>query len=106
MSKKKDVVPTKKIAHLSVEVSPTLGVEALRTSIESGYEVSRERAIALTKLDECALWLTRCEPRETAAPAAGSAVERADNETLAGLGRRGAAMGIPDMGSILRSAVD
>ena len=30
--------------------------------------MSRERALALTKLDECEMWLGRCEPKETAAP--------------------------------------
>lgn len=41
----------------------------LRREVETVYEVSRERALALTKLDECEMWLGRCEPRETAAPA-------------------------------------
>ncbi len=40
----------------------------LRREVETAYEVSRERALALTKLDECEMWLGRCEPRETAAP--------------------------------------
>lgn len=40
----------------------------LRREVETVYEVSRERALALTKLDECELWLGRCEPKETAAP--------------------------------------
>lgn len=43
-------------------------VQNLRKSIETAYEASRERALALTKLDECELWLGRCEPKETAAP--------------------------------------
>lgn len=41
----------------------------LRREIETVYESSRERALALTKLDECEMWLGRCEPREAAAPA-------------------------------------
>ena len=40
----------------------------LRREVEAAYEVSRERALALTKLDECEMWLGRCEPKETAAP--------------------------------------
>lgn len=43
-------------------------VKDARLSIETAYDVSRERALALTKLDECEMWLGRCEPRETAAP--------------------------------------
>lgn len=43
-------------------------VQNLRKDIETVYKVSRERALALTKLDECELWLGRCEPKETAAP--------------------------------------
>lgn len=40
----------------------------LRREVEATYEVSRERALALTKLDKCEMWLGRCEPKETAAP--------------------------------------
>lgn len=43
-------------------------VQNLRKGIETAYEASRERALALTKLDECELWLGRCEPRVTASP--------------------------------------
>lgn len=43
-------------------------VQNLRKGIETAYEASRERALALTKLDECELWLGRCEPKETASP--------------------------------------
>jgi hypothetical protein len=32
-------------------------IEDVRTAIEQGYPQSRERSLALTKLDECALWL-------------------------------------------------
>lgn len=49
----------------------------LRREVETAYEVSRERALALTKLDECELWLGRCEPRETAAPTLGGAAQDA-----------------------------
>lgn len=43
-------------------------VQNLRKGIETAYEANRERALALTKLDECEMWLGRCEPKETAAP--------------------------------------
>lgn len=43
-------------------------VKDARLSIETVYKVSRERALALTKLDECEMWLGRCEPKGTAAP--------------------------------------
>lgn len=50
-------------------------VKDARLSIETVYKVSRERALALTKLDECEMWLGRCEPKETAAPMLRMAVE-------------------------------
>lgn len=43
-------------------------VKDARLGIETVYKVSRERALALTKLDECEMRLGRCEPKETAAP--------------------------------------
>lgn len=43
-------------------------VKDARLGIETVYKASRERALALTKLDECEMWLGRCEPKETAAP--------------------------------------
>lgn len=49
----------------------------LRREVEAAYEASRERALALTKLDECEMWLGRCEPKETAAPAAAGAAQEA-----------------------------
>lgn len=49
----------------------------LRREIETAYEASRERALALTRLDECEMWLGRCEPKETAAPAAAGAAQEA-----------------------------
>lgn len=53
---------------LDAAMTEETAVQNLRKGIETAYEVSRERALALTKLDECELWLGRCEPRETAAP--------------------------------------
>lgn len=49
-------------------VTEETAVRNLRKGIETAYEASRERALALTKLDECELWLGRCELRETAPP--------------------------------------
>lgn len=51
--------------------------QRLRREIETAYEASRERALALTKLDECELWLGRCEPKETAAPTLKGAAQEA-----------------------------
>ena len=56
---------------------PADAAQALRASIEGAYGTSRERALALTRLDECEMWLERCEPREAAAPAAGNAAQDA-----------------------------
>lgn len=52
-------------------------VQNLRKGIETAYEASRERALALTKLDECEMWLGRCEPKETAAPTLKGAAQEA-----------------------------
>lgn len=53
---------------LDAVMTEETAVQNLRKGIETAYEVSRERALALTKLDECEMWLGRCEPKETAAP--------------------------------------
>lgn len=58
-------------------VTEEMAVQNLRKGIETAYEASRERALALTKLDECEMWLGRCELKETAAPAASSAAQEA-----------------------------
>lgn len=52
-------------------------VKDARLSIEAVYKVSRERALALTKLDECEMWLGRCEPKETAQPTMKAAAQDA-----------------------------
>lgn len=56
--------------------------EQMRNAINGTYVVSRERALALTKLDECEMWLGRCEPRETAAPTLKGAAAAADAQPL------------------------
>lgn len=59
-------------------------VKDARLSIEAVYKVSRERALALTKLDECEMWLGRCEPKETAAPTLEGAAQDAAMPCLKG----------------------
>ena len=70
------------VMHKPVGQMRNAAVQNLRKSIELAYETSRERALALTKLDECELWLGRCELKETAAPAASSAAQEAATPCL------------------------
>lgn len=70
-------------------------VQNLRKGIETAYEASRERALALTKLDECEMWLGRCEPKETAAPTLKGAAQDATMPCLKDDGAHGFAM--PDV---------
>ena len=70
-------------------------VQNLRKGIETAYEASRERALALTKLDECEMWLGRCEPKETAAPTLEGAAQDAAMPCLKDDGAHGFAM--PDV---------
>lgn len=67
----------------------------LRREVEAAYEVSRERALALTKLDECEMWLGRCELKETAAPTLKGAAQEAATPCLKADEARGFAM--PDV---------
>lgn len=78
-------------------------MQNLRKGIETAYEASRERALALTKLDECEMWLGRCEPKETAAPAAGSAAQDAAMPCLKADEARGFAM--PDVNVEVKAEV-
>lgn len=80
---------------LDAVMTEETAVQNLRKGIETAYEVSRERALALTKLDECELWLGRCEPRETAAPTLGGAAQDAAMPCLKAEEARGFAM--PDV---------
>ena len=70
---------------------------------ETAYEVSRERALALTKLDECELWLGRCEPKETAAPTLKGAAQEAATPCLKADEARGFAM--PDVNVEVKAEV-
>ena len=70
------------VMHKPVGQMRNAAVQNLRKSIELAYETSRERALALTKLDECEMWLGRCEPRETAAPTLQGAASPADAPCL------------------------
>lgn len=78
-------------------------VQNLRQGIETAYEPNRERALALTKLDECELWLGRCELKETATPAAGSPAQEAAMPCLKADEARGFAM--PDVNVEVKAEV-
>lgn len=78
-------------------------VKDARLSIETVYKVSRERALALTKLDECEMWLGRCEPKETAAPTLKGAAQEAATPCLKADEARGFAM--PDVNVEVKAEV-
>lgn len=75
----------------------------LRREVEATYEVSRERALALTKLDECELWLGRCEPRVTASPTLKGAAQDAAMPCLKAEEAHGFAM--PDVNVEVKAEV-
>lgn len=78
-------------------------VKDARLSIETAYEASRERALALTKLDECELWLGRCEPRVTASPTLEGAAQDAAMPCLKAEEAHGFAM--PDVNVEVKAEV-
>lgn len=80
-----------------------ISVQNLRKGIETAYEASRERALALTKLDECELWLGRCELRETASPTLKGAAQDAAMPCLKAEEARGFAM--PDVNVEVKAEV-
>lgn len=80
---------------LDAAMTEETAVQNLRKGIETAYEVSRERALALTKLDECELWLGRCELRVTASPTLKGAAQDAAMPCLKAEEARGFAM--PDV---------
>ncbi len=55
-------------------MSPKYNFDRMRDLLNE-FESSRERSLAATKLDECEMWLARCQPtaealqRDQAAPA-------------------------------------
>lgn len=59
-----------------------LTITRARLAIEMGYEPSWERSLALAKLDECGLWLTRCKPRGIAEPTIEETAQAAASECL------------------------
>ncbi|MDB1913827.1 hypothetical protein [Collinsella aerofaciens] len=78
-------------------------VQNLRKGIETAYEASRERALALTKLDECEMWLGRCEPRVTASPTLKGAAQDAAMPCLKAEEAHGFAM--PDVNVEVKAEV-
>lgn len=53
------------------EIHPALALSLARGGIENTLRADTERAQTLLKLTECEMWLGRCTPMETAAPAHG-----------------------------------
>lgn len=88
---------------LDAAMTEETAVQNLRKGIETAYEASRERALALTKLDECELWLGRCEPKETAAPTLKGAAQEAAMPCLKDDEVRGFAM--PDVNVEVKAEV-
>lgn len=43
-------------------ISAERGFEIIKESIEQDWVPSRERSLALTKLEECEMWLAKCKP--------------------------------------------
>lgn len=54
-------------------VTPTQALAHARELAETAYADCPERRAAFERLEECAMWMGRCRPRETAAPAHGEA---------------------------------
>lgn len=88
---------------LDAVMTEETAVQNLRKGIETAYEASRERALALTKLDECELWLGRCEPRVTASPTLKGAAQDAAMPCLKAEEAHGFAM--PDVNVEVKAEV-
>lgn len=54
-------------------VTPAQALAHARELAEAAYADCPERRAALERLEECAMWMGRCRPREAAAPAHGEA---------------------------------
>lgn len=88
---------------LDAVMNEETAVQNLRKGIETAYEASRERALALTKLDECEMWLGRCELRATASPTLKGAAQDAAMPCLKAEEAHGFAM--PDVNVEVRAEV-
>ena len=88
---------------LDAAMTEETAVQNLRKGIETAYEASRERALALTKLDECELWLGRCEPRAAASPTLKGAAQDAAMPCLKAEEAHGFAM--PDVNVEVKAEV-
>lgn len=47
-------------------MNPRYHFQKMKDHVEADFVSSRERSLALTKIDEAELWLTRCEPTDEA----------------------------------------
>lgn len=88
---------------LDAAMTEETAVQNLRKGIETAYEASRERALALTKLDECEMWLGRCELRATASPTLKGAAQDAAMPCLKAEEAHGFAM--PDVNVEVKAEV-
>lgn len=61
--------------------TPAQALAHARELAEDAYADCPERRAALERLEECAMWMGRCRPRETAAPAHGEAAAGAAQQT-------------------------
>lgn len=61
--------------------TPAQALAHARELAEAAYADCPERRAALERLEECAMWMGRCTPRETAAPAHGEAAAGAAQQT-------------------------
>lgn len=57
--------------------TPAQALAHARELAEAAYADCPERRAAFERLEECAMWMGRCTPRETAAPAHGEAAANA-----------------------------
>lgn len=61
-------------------VTPAQALAHARELAEDAYADCPERRAAFERLEECAMWMGRCRPRETASPAHGAAAADAAQE--------------------------
>lgn len=79
--------------------TPAQALAHARELAEAAYADCPERRAALERLEECAMWMGRCTPRETAAPAHGE-VE------LLGVGAAGCRLAAENLLELLRGQPD